>query len=71
MDLRGLAEGAALADKSNFAATARAFAELRERHLTWENSTVLPLVEARLGAEELPTIGRHMAARRGMDYPEP
>ena len=67
-DLRALAEGVAPGDKANFAAKARAFAELQERHIAWETSAVLPLAEARLDAEDLHQIGRNMAARRGLAY---
>lgn len=69
-DLRILAAGDSLDNHTGFAAKARALAEMQERHLNWENNSLLPLAEKRLGAEELIEIGRNMAARRGMDYPE-
>ncbi|MBT3627192.1 MAG: hemerythrin domain-containing protein [Rhodospirillaceae bacterium] len=69
-DLRILADGGSLDSHTGFAAKARALAELQERHLNWENNTLLPLAEKRLDAEELVKIGRNMAARRGMEYPE-
>ena len=68
-DLRTLSEGQALADEANFAAKAEAFAELQERHLAWENASVLPLARRRLTKEDLIVIGRNMAARRGIGYP--
>jgi len=40
------------------------------RHLTAENAIVLPLARARLTIGDLETLGRHMAARRGVRYPE-
>ena len=69
-DLRTLSEGKTLADEANFAAKALAFAELQERHLAWENASVLPLAQARLTKDELGEIGRAMARRRNIDYPE-
>jgi hemerythrin-like domain-containing protein len=68
-DLRTLSEGKSLADEANFAAKAEAFAELQERHLAWENASVLPLAHSRLTTADLIAIGRSMAARRGVDYP--
>ena len=46
------------------------FATNERRHLTTENAIVLPLARARLTTGDLETLGRHMAARRGVDYPE-
>lgn len=46
------------------------FAANERRHLTTENAIVLPLARARLTTGDLETLGRHMAARRGIDYPE-
>lgn len=68
-DLRTLSEGKSLGDEANFAAKAEAFAELQERHLAWENASVLPLAHSRLTTPDLIAIGRSMAARRGVDYP--
>lgn len=69
VDLRVLSDGKPLADEANFAAKALAFAELQERHLAWENASVLPMAHDRLTKEDLIEIGRSMAARRGIDYP--
>lgn len=46
------------------------FAANERRHLTTENAIVLPLARARLTTGDLETLGRHMAVRRGIDYPE-
>lgn len=69
-DLRALSEGRSIADERNFVITARAFAELQERHIAWEESGILPLARARLTPEDLRGISQSMAARRGLD-PQP
>lgn len=46
------------------------FAANERRHLTTENAIVLPLARARLTRGDLEILGRHMAARRGLTYPE-
>lgn len=46
------------------------FATNERRHLTAENAIVLPLARARLTDVDLESLGRHMAARRGVTYPE-
>jgi hemerythrin-like domain-containing protein len=46
------------------------FAANERRHLTTENAIVLPLARARLTIADLETLGRHMAARRSVTYPE-
>ena len=46
----------------------RTFAEAQRRHIAWENSLVLPLARKRLTAKDLETMGRNMAARRGIAY---
>ncbi len=46
------------------------FATNERRHLTTENAIVLPLARARLTRGDLDILGRHMAARRGLIYPE-
>ncbi|CAG1007342.1 MAG: hemerythrin domain-containing protein [Rhizobiaceae bacterium] len=55
--------GAARALMAGFAANER-------RHLTAENAIVLPLARARLTCGDLDILGRHMAERRGLAYPE-
>lgn len=51
-------------------ANLRVFAEGQRRHLSWENRTVLPLAHKRLSSQDLNQIGRNMAERRGIPYPE-
>ena len=48
----------------------RTFAEAQQRHVAWENSVVLPIAEQWLKPEDLEIMGRNMAARRGIAYPE-
>ena len=47
-----------------------AFAEGLRRHLAWENKIVLPLARRRLRRADLALIGRGMARRRDIDFPE-
>lgn len=67
--LRGLARGYRPTDATAFVAQAHAFASFQRRHLGWENGTVLPLAERRLGDEDNAALGASMAARRGMTLP--
>ncbi|WP_199190396.1 hemerythrin domain-containing protein [Nitratireductor sp. StC3] len=46
------------------------FAANERRHLIVENAIVLPLARARLTLDDLGSLGRRMAARRGVDYPQ-
>lgn len=46
------------------------FKELQRRHLAWENSVLLPLARARLTAQDVEQLGRHMATRHGVILPE-
>lgn len=46
------------------------FAEAKRRHIRLENELLLPLARARLGAEDFRALGRSMAMRRGVPYPE-
>ncbi len=48
----------------------RRFAAYERRHLTVENAIVMPLARARLTQDDLRNLGRRMAARRGLDYPD-
>lgn len=45
------------------------FGANERRHLIVENAIVLPLARARLKADDLRSLGRRMAARRGVDFP--
>lgn len=53
-----------------FRALLHRFAANERRHLIVENAIVMPLARARLTKDDLRTLGRRMAARRGLDYPE-
>lgn len=46
------------------------FIEANRSHLAFENTHVLPLARAVLDAAALQRLGRAMAARRGLDYPD-
>ncbi|MEX3009722.1 hemerythrin domain-containing protein [Hoeflea sp. TYP-13] len=46
------------------------FAANERRHLMVENAIVMPLARVRLTADDQRNLGRRMAARRGVDYPE-
>ncbi|WP_210325924.1 hemerythrin domain-containing protein [Oricola nitratireducens] len=46
------------------------FAANERRHLIVENAIVLPLARVRLTGDDLRNLGRRMAARRGIDYPD-
>ena len=46
------------------------FAASERRHLIVENAIVMPLARARLTEDDLRNLGRRMAARRGIEYPE-
>ena len=48
----------------------RRFAASERRHLIVENAIVMPLARARLTKDDLRNLGRRMAARRGLDYPD-
>ncbi len=67
--LRQLAAGEPPTDCAAFTVLARAFAEMQERHLAWENAVLLPMAQHWLTDHDLRAIGRSMAARRGIDYP--
>lgn len=58
------------AQRSSFRDLLRRFAANERRHLIVENAIVLPLAHARLTQADLNTLGRRMAARRGLPYPE-
>ncbi|WP_419913210.1 hemerythrin domain-containing protein [Hoeflea sp.] len=56
--------------RAELAALLMRFADGERRHLIVENAIVLPLARARLTEDDLRNLGRRMAARRGIDYPE-
>jgi len=49
-------------------APARRFIALNRSHLEFENTHLLPLAREVLGAAEIESLGRAMAARRGVQY---
>ena len=69
VDLRVVAESRDLEAPARFFTSLRIFAEGQRRHLSWENRVVMPLAGKRLTRQDLETLGRNMAARRGIDYP--
>ncbi|MDV2965383.1 hemerythrin domain-containing protein [Nitratireductor aquimarinus] len=46
------------------------FAANERRHLIVENAIVIPMARIRLEPDDLTRIGRHMAERRGITFPE-
>ena len=68
VDLRVVAESRDLESPARFFTGLRIFAEGQRRHLSWENRVVIPLAGKRLTRHDLETLGRNMAARRGIDY---
>ena len=68
-DLQLIAHGAKTEMPTRMLINVRAFAELQQRHLAWENRIVMPLARERLTAVDLETMGRSMAARRSIPYP--
>lgn len=68
--LRHVAAGGRLADGAAFRQHVATFTEALRRHLSWENEVLLPLARRRLTAEDKALIGRRMAARRGIEFPE-
>ncbi len=69
-DLQRLADGFRLAHPTRFLSNLRGFAATQRRHLEWEDRVVMPLAQMRLSAEDLAQMGRNMAARRGLSYPD-
>ena len=54
----------------DFRSLLRRFTVSERRHLIVENAIVMPLARARLTKDDLRNLGRRMAARRGLDYPD-
>lgn len=48
----------------------RRFSANEHHHLTLENAIILPLARLRLTHDDLCSLGRRMAQRRGLTYPE-
>jgi hypothetical protein len=68
--LRRIAEGVPLPDLGAFRSLAAAFSETQRRRIAWENDVVLALARQRLQPGDMADLGRAMAARRGIAYPE-
>lgn len=68
--LRSIAAGRPPGRSGLFQRAAAAMAEGQRRHLAWENEFVLPLARERLADDDLEAMGRRMAERRGLDYPD-
>ncbi len=68
--LEKISAGKSLTNKDEFSRAQAAFAEAHRRHLAWENGVVLPLARRRLSTADMADLGRSMAARRKIDYPE-
>ena len=66
-DLAVLAGGTQIANPIRFLVNVREFAETQRRHLAWENALLLPVARRRLTQVDLASLGRSMAARRGID----
>lgn len=58
------------AKHASFLRSAFVFGEMQLRHMQWENSVLLPLARRRLSEADLQLLGQHMAARRGIPYPD-
>lgn len=69
VDLRKIIEGKKPEATARFFHSLYIFAEGQQRHVSWENKTVLPLAHKRLTSQNLGDLGWTMAARRGIDYP--
>lgn len=69
-DLELLAQGIAIANPTRLVVNVREFSETQRRHLTWENVVLLPLARRRLRPADMVRLGKAMAARRGLTYPE-
>jgi hemerythrin-like domain-containing protein len=68
--LRRIADGQPLNDPGTFRRLAGTFGETHRRHIAWENAFLLPLARRRLRPADMVDLGRAMAARRGIAYPD-
>jgi hemerythrin-like domain-containing protein len=68
--LRQIAAGKEASNPGAFVRAATTFAEALRRHLAWEEERLFPIARKRLSRQDLEAIGRAMAARRGIAYPE-
>lgn len=63
--------GKSVGDSKNFADDASSLAASLRRNLAWEEEALLHPARHHLSGADLTAIGRAMAARRGVAYPEP
>lgn len=68
--MQRLINGEAPADPDKFRRAITTLAATHLSHLNWENAAILPLARKRLTDEDLEAIGRVMASRRSISYPE-
>jgi hemerythrin-like domain-containing protein len=66
--LRMIAAGNKPADLQAFCHWARSFSIFERRHLAWENGAIIPLARKRLTPEDQRSLGRKLAARRGVNF---
>ncbi len=57
-------------DPVSFFTNVVAFSQTQRRHLAWENAVVMTRARKHLTEEDCTELGRRMAARRGIDFPE-
>jgi hemerythrin-like domain-containing protein len=69
-EINMIVENGAARHPMRLVARVHAFVETQRRHLTWENRVVLPLAERQLTDEDKQAMGRSMASRRGLTYPD-
>lgn len=67
--LDDLLAGGRVAEWAVFAASVARFVECQRRHIIWENNIILPLARRHFTADDMVRIGRHMAARRNIEFP--
>ena len=65
--LQAIAQGEAVALNASHA---ERFIALNRSHIAFENERVLPLARQILSAADLQSLGRAMAARRGVNFPD-
>ncbi len=69
-DLESLASGITLNNPVRLVMNVREFSEKQRQHVTWEERVLLPLARQRLKPEDLEEVGRKMAERRGVAFPD-
>jgi hemerythrin-like domain-containing protein len=69
-DLRALSEGRRIQREADFLRAATALNEAQLRHLSWEDRLILPLSRKRFTPADMETVGRSMATRHGVAYPD-